>query len=235
MAIGSDYTKAFADRLSDLLNEKRQDGKTLKDIAMESGIPTGSLSKYQNDAAEAGVNSLVKLAKYFDVSTDYLLGITEIKSGNADDMAIEKRIGFNSHTLHNLDYFYEKDKCVFINLLFAGGFSKILLGCQEAFENYIFASRDERNAFTQPKEREEYENKYSDYYPVKNDDSLGFTLTFTAENYYTFCVQQLCSELEYFLLTVTEKAESRLILHDQNNADVNKRVQIANKRKIKEG
>jgi len=89
MATGSNYTKAFADRLSDLIDLKKQEGKTFKEIAIESGVPIGSLSKYHNDAAEAGVNSLVKLAKYFNVSTDYLLGITDIANGDAGDMAIE--------------------------------------------------------------------------------------------------------------------------------------------------
>lgn len=64
-------TKKFADNLQELITNS---GKTIKALAKEIGISSGALSKYQNDAAEAGIDALSKIADYFDVSTDFLLG-----------------------------------------------------------------------------------------------------------------------------------------------------------------
>ena len=69
--------KQFADNLSDLIEES---GKKIKEISDATGIPTGSLSQYQNDSAEAGIDKLAKLAEYFHVSTDWLLGRTDVRS-----------------------------------------------------------------------------------------------------------------------------------------------------------
>jgi len=74
-------TKAFADRLDSLVkNVKRETGKTETQIAKEIGIVKSNLSKYQNDGGEAGINSLVKIAQYFGVTTDYLLGLVEYET-----------------------------------------------------------------------------------------------------------------------------------------------------------
>lgn len=74
---GTETTKVFADKLSDLINEKKT--KKHEEIANEIGVTKGSISKYINDNGEAGINSLVKIARYFNVSTDYLLGLTPNK------------------------------------------------------------------------------------------------------------------------------------------------------------
>ena len=205
MATCTDVTKAFADRLSEMIDSMKKEGKTIRDIAEESGVPSGSISKYQNDAGEAGINSLVKLASYFDVSTDFLLGLSEIASGNADDMAIEKRLGLSSTTIEKLSRFHAKDGSIFLNMLFERGFGEIVLGCQTSFKNYIYAARDERCTFrNSSEERLLYNVDLSDYNPVRIEEGLGFTLTLTAEHYYDFCVQQVCTQLEHFLKVLAE-------------------------------
>jgi len=79
----TDETKAFADRLSDLLDEAKKKGMNHRQIAMDSGLGShASLSKYASDTTEAGLNGLVKLARYFDVSLDYLVGISNVRSRN---------------------------------------------------------------------------------------------------------------------------------------------------------
>lgn len=75
--MSTDVTMAFADRLQELIADS---GKPIKDLAAEIGVSAGALSKYQNDAAEAGIDALAKISKYFDVSTDWLLGFTNDRS-----------------------------------------------------------------------------------------------------------------------------------------------------------
>lgn len=77
--------KKFADNLSDVINES---GKSIREISEATGIGTGTLSKYQNDVAEAGIDKLAKLANYFNVSTDWLLGRTETRSPDTNKRAV---------------------------------------------------------------------------------------------------------------------------------------------------
>ena len=69
----------FSKRLGSLIT---QSGETLSEISSKTGIATGSLSKYQNDEAQASVAKLLVLADYFEVSADWLLGITDTKTRN---------------------------------------------------------------------------------------------------------------------------------------------------------
>ena len=208
MAIGTDITKAFADRLSDLIEEKRKEGKTFKDIAAESGVPTGSLSKYQNDAGEPGINSLVKLAEYFNVSTDYILGISDIASGNADDMAIEKRLGLNSKSISELSLFIDEEDgdSTFINKLSEAGFWEIVGKIEYSYVKYTRAMMDELVKFEdKPEQRLLYTIKHADYQPVKNKDTLGFTLNLSAEHYLDFCLQQAGANLKWLVKEIADK------------------------------
>lgn len=66
--------KAFADNLDDLI---KASGKGLREISTDTKIAIGTLSKYQNDGAEAGIDKLVSIANYFNVSTDWLLGLSD--------------------------------------------------------------------------------------------------------------------------------------------------------------
>ena len=44
---------------------------------MELNISQNAISQYETGAREAGYDTLVAIADYFDVSIDYLLGRTE--------------------------------------------------------------------------------------------------------------------------------------------------------------
>ena len=97
--------KAFADQLQDLLAEvKETRGISLHEVARASGVPSGSISAYQNAEKEAGIEKLSKLADYFEVSTDFLLGRSTDKEGNADVMEVEKRLGLCEGAQTNLMY-----------------------------------------------------------------------------------------------------------------------------------
>jgi transcriptional regulator with XRE-family HTH domain len=203
MAAGTDITKSFADRLSDLIYQKRKEGKSFKEIAEESGVPTGSLSKYQNDACEAGISSLIKLATYFDVSTDYLLGLSDVATGNADDMAIEKRLGLNDKTINHLRRFIDEDSgyCHFLNILSETEFWDIIIDLQNAFYIFKEAMEEENLAVLNNQEvRKKYEGGNLPYNrPTKKINELGFNLSLGAEEYFNYCLQQACRDLDYVM------------------------------------
>lgn len=72
----SSVTKAFADRLSDLVEEKKATGLSHNEICEQAGVGSGAMSDWLSDNKTANIDSLYKLAKYFNVSADYLLGIS---------------------------------------------------------------------------------------------------------------------------------------------------------------
>jgi len=87
----TDILERFSERLGDLIENKKGEHKGAigqNDIAEKIGITKSALSKYKkagsDGGAEAGASSLVRIAKYFDCTVDYLLGLTDVKSRNED-------------------------------------------------------------------------------------------------------------------------------------------------------
>ena len=55
-------------------------GLTLEQLAEQTGLSKSALGKYEaDDFKDISPFSIVTLAKFYGVSTDYLLGMTEIK------------------------------------------------------------------------------------------------------------------------------------------------------------
>ena len=66
------------ERLKDLRVER---GLTLEQLSAETGISKSALGKYEaDDYKDISPFSMVELAKFYGVSTDYLLGLTEQKN-----------------------------------------------------------------------------------------------------------------------------------------------------------
>ena len=72
------------EKLKDLRVERRL---TLEQLAEETGISKSALGKYESDDyKDISPFSIVTLAKYYGVSTDYLLGMTETKNHPNTDL-----------------------------------------------------------------------------------------------------------------------------------------------------
>lgn len=64
--------KIFAERLRELRLEK---GLSMKELAKELNITDATISYWENDVNEPKITYLKSIALYFNVSTDYLLGL----------------------------------------------------------------------------------------------------------------------------------------------------------------
>lgn len=64
----------FFDSLNKLVGKGQKRGKTILQMSVESGISYVTFYKYVTGKMTPGVENLVKIADYFDVSTDHLLG-----------------------------------------------------------------------------------------------------------------------------------------------------------------
>ena len=104
----SETTQTFATRLQGLANQhkanviaqgqKYSQGK----LADSCGIKRPAFDKYLDDNMEIGINSLVKIAKYFNVSTDYLLGLTDAAPANPSKRAVCEATGLNLEAIKGL-------------------------------------------------------------------------------------------------------------------------------------
>ena len=90
--IGYGYDSAFPKRLRELMED---DNITQDSLAEYLGITRQSVAQWKDGKTKPDIYYLDKVADFFKVSTDYLLGRTEDLSGNADVMAVEKRLGLS--------------------------------------------------------------------------------------------------------------------------------------------
>ena len=95
----SETTKIFAERLSDLIADKNI---SLGKLEQMTGISKSALSKYTNDEAEAPITSIVKLAQYFDISADYLLGLSDARTADKDLQFVCDYTGLSAESIEKL-------------------------------------------------------------------------------------------------------------------------------------
>lgn len=61
-------------------------------LAFELGITQQMLSKYERDVLCIKVDVLKRIAEYFNVTTDYLLGVSEVKRDLQGQMKVNKTL-----------------------------------------------------------------------------------------------------------------------------------------------
>ena len=64
----------FAERLKELRTEK---GITQDKLAEETGLSQAALANWENGKRSPNALAIITLAKYFGVTTDYLLGVVD--------------------------------------------------------------------------------------------------------------------------------------------------------------
>ena len=79
-------------------------GWTQVQLAQKLGITKQTVSNWENDNIQPSIDMLVKLSKIFNVSTDYLLGLTPANSINVDGLPAE----FVSHIVQIIDDYKAK-------------------------------------------------------------------------------------------------------------------------------
>ena len=78
-----------------------KNGLKQQELADMFGLSSGTISFYESEQRKPDIDFIVAIAKYFDVSTDYLLGLTNaIDKENID---ISKVTGLNDFSLTILE------------------------------------------------------------------------------------------------------------------------------------
>ena len=64
----------FSERLKELRIEK---GLSQNSLSKEVGCSQGAIAKWESNLQQPNADTIIMFAKYFDVSTDYLLGLED--------------------------------------------------------------------------------------------------------------------------------------------------------------
>lgn len=95
-----EYNKAFPFRLRKLRKEKKV---SQTELAEYVGVTRQTISKYEEGLSTAlEWECLAKIAEYFRVSTDYLVGISRDKAASVDIIGAAKTTGLSEHSIETL-------------------------------------------------------------------------------------------------------------------------------------
>lgn len=96
----------FMDELSKRIVELREaNGETQQELADAIGITRQTLSRYEIAIRTVDVNVLGALAQHFQVSTDYLLGLSDVKSTEQDMKTACDVTGLSEATIEQIQSF----------------------------------------------------------------------------------------------------------------------------------
>lgn len=79
-------------------------GWTQVQLAQKLGVTKQTVSNWENDNIQPSIDMLVKLSNIFNVSTDYLLGLTPTNSINVDGLPTQ----FVSHIVQLIEDYKAK-------------------------------------------------------------------------------------------------------------------------------
>lgn len=66
--------RIFADRLKELRTDKKL---SMKELSKQTGLSTTAICQWENNTTDISSDNLIIIAKFFNVSTDYLLGLED--------------------------------------------------------------------------------------------------------------------------------------------------------------
>ena len=133
------YRGTFQDNLSDLLDAKTKPKRGEYDyitvsqnqVAKEIGVSNATLSSWKSGEKVPNGESLLRLALYFDVSIDWLFGLSESKSLEPEIGAACAATGVSSKTISAIHNFVETTDTT------NGGFLLELLFCNRNFVQFL--------------------------------------------------------------------------------------------------
>ena len=82
------------------LREKK--GLTQLELSKDLNVVRQTVAQWENQERDLKTGAIISLAKYFNVSTDYLLGLTENTSTNISEIGISNKTGFSTSTVENI-------------------------------------------------------------------------------------------------------------------------------------
>lgn len=98
------YNNPFPKRLRELMTNS---GTTQDALAEKIKKTRQTVSQYTNGVSEPGYDTLIKIADFFDVSIDYLLGRTLTKTADTTKQAVMEYTGLSEVNVNSLHHMVE--------------------------------------------------------------------------------------------------------------------------------
>lgn len=101
----NERTFALSQRLQELIEKKQDEDITLSQTqqAKQMNIPHQNFAKYVNNEAECSISTVCKMARYYGLTTDYLLGLTDIKTSDTKIKDICEYTGLSEEAIRQLE------------------------------------------------------------------------------------------------------------------------------------
>jgi transcriptional regulator with XRE-family HTH domain len=140
------YDSVFATRLRELMEANKT---TQKDLAEIVGTTRQAISQYADGSVQPNIEKLYKMASYFGVSSDWLIGKNDIQSHDVDDIAINKKLGLTQEAIEELSFLSSnvdldppiERRLKTINFLLSDDESKHRTGLLGDIADYLYASQ----------------------------------------------------------------------------------------------
>ena len=94
------YNSPFATRLREIMDNNPN--ITQQQVADYLGVTRQSISQYMYGNSQATADKIILLAQFFNVSADYLLGITDIKTADTSVQSVSHYLGVNDKIVEGL-------------------------------------------------------------------------------------------------------------------------------------
>lgn len=108
MSVQDKYNAPFPSNLRAIINEK---DTTITALARELGITRQAVSQYADGTGQPNADKLTRIADYFGVSTDWLLGRAGgVKSLDADIVGAGKYTGLSEKAINYLHSIYDQKR-----------------------------------------------------------------------------------------------------------------------------
>lgn len=171
----------LSERLETLIEKKKDENyqNSIPKQADGMGIPYPTFVKYINGKAECPASNIIKIARYYGVSTDYLLGNSPNPTTNEKLQGVCKYTGLSEKAVENLTENKNSTDIRYINFLLEYGFVR---GFFNEFSLYVNSDK-----ITLPKNN----NELSEILFDSDDKKLGDYIK--DENNFTNHINMRCS------------------------------------------
>lgn len=202
-----EFTNVFKDRLKELIDKSEFNQR---EVAEEIGISKQTISFYVNGKRLPDIDTVYKLSKFFQISSDYLLGLSDVHSFDLDVKAIHETIGLSDKAIEKLKGYHKYLPGVLIPVL------SELIECEA--EPDALSLMEKYNAITTISDEERQD--ILDYY---EDEANNFPYPETGDEPFVYVPEfgegPLLLIAEYFESVVDEEGSLRIKL---NNSFVHK-------------
>ena len=115
-----DTKKILSKKLETLIEKKKDENykNSVPQQAEDMGIPYPTFAKYLSGMSECPAKNLIKIANYYGVSIDFLLGNTHIETTNPTIQAVGQYTGLSDKAIETLKFLNDRKNIrAYIDLL----------------------------------------------------------------------------------------------------------------------